>query len=72
MVEAAVHLILGTESLDDAQSAQRLLHLAHRVAPERLSLDALLLQAAAHHSHEPAEDGYKDDGEQRELPRDEE
>ena len=33
-VEAAVHLLLGTEGLDDAQSAQRLFYLAHGVAPK--------------------------------------
>lgn len=68
--EARVHLVLRTEGLDDAQAAQRLLHLAHRVAPQGLRLDGLRLQLAAHHAHEPAEDGYEDDGEERQLPTD--
>ena len=68
--EARVHLVLRTEGLDDAQAAQRLLHLAHRVAPQGLRLDGLRLQLAAHHAHEPAEDGHEDDGEERQLPTD--
>ena len=68
-VETLVHRLLGTERLDDAQSAERLLHLAHRVAPQGLCLDALLLQLTSDQSHEPSEDGHEDDGEQRELPR---
>ena len=71
-VEALVHLLLGTEGLDDAQSAQRFLYLTHRVAPQGLRLDALPLQLAAHNAHEPAEEGHEDDGEERELPADEE
>ena len=71
-VEALVHLLLSTERLDDAQSAQRLLHLTHRVAPQRLCLDGLLLQLASHKPHEPAEQRNEDDCEQRELPRDDE
>ena len=34
LVEAPVHLIFSTKSLDDAQSAQGLLYHTHRVAPE--------------------------------------
>ena len=71
-VETFVHLLLSTERLDDAQSAQRLLHLTHRVAPQGLCLDGLLLQLASHESHEPAEQRYEDNREQRELPRDDE
>ena len=72
LVEAAVHLLLGTEGLDDAQAAQRLLHLAHGVAPEGLGLHALALELAPHQAHEPSEDGHEDDGEERELPGDKE
>ena len=72
LVETLVHPLLGTESLDDAQAAQRLLHLAHRITPEGLCLDAASLQLAPHEPHEPSEDGHEDDGEQRQLPRHEE
>ena len=68
-VKAGVHLPLGTESLDDTQTAQRFLHLTHRVAPQSLCLDTLLFQLTAYDAHEPAEDRYEDDGEQGELPR---
>ena len=68
LVETPVHLLLGTESLDDAQAAKRLFHLAHGVAPQRLGLDGACLKPSAHQSHEPAEDGHKDNGEQGELP----
>ena len=72
LVEAAVHLLLGAEGLYDAQSAKRLLHLAHRVAPQRLRLYRLLLQLAAHKAHEPAHDGHYDEREERQLPADDE
>ena len=67
-VEAAVHLALGAEGLDDAQAPESLLHLAHRVAPQGLGLDALGFQLAAHPAHEPAHDGHDDEGEERQLP----
>ena len=38
MVETRLHLVLGHESLDDAQAAERLLQLRHRVAPQCLRL----------------------------------
>ncbi len=72
LVEAVVHLLLRIEGLDDAQAAERLLHLTHRVAPKLLGLYALRLQLTADKAHEPAEDGYEDDGEDGELPRDDE
>ena len=68
LVEPAVHLLFGTEGLDDAQSAQRLLDLAHRVAPQGLGLDALRLQLATHIAHQPAHDGHDDEREERQLP----
>ena len=71
-VEAIVHCLLSAEGLDDTQATQRLLHLAHRVTPQGLCLNAAALQLASHHAHKVAEDGHEDDGEQRELPRDEE
>ena len=69
--ELCVHLVLGVECLDDAQSAQRLLHHAHRIAPKRLRLHRVLLQAAAHIAHEPTEQRHEYDGEKRKLPRNE-
>ena len=69
--EACVHLLLSAECLHDAQSAECFLHLRHGVAPERLRLYRLLLELSAHEAHEPSEDRHEDDGEERELPRDE-
>ena len=69
--KALVHLLLRAESLDDAQSAQRLFHLAHGVAPELLRLDAAGFQFPAHIAHEPAEEGHEEEREERELPGDE-
>ena len=69
--EAFVHLFLRAESLDDAQSAQRLFHLAHGVAPELLRFDAAGFQFPAHIAHEPAEEGHEEEREERELPGDE-
>ena len=70
-VEAAVHLLLGAESLDDAQSAQRLLYLAHGIAPQGLRLHRLCLQLAADEAHEPAQNGDDNEREERQLPRNE-
>ena len=70
LVEAAVHLLLGTESLDDAEAAQCLLHLTHRVAPESLSLHTLGLQLTTYPAHEPTHDGHDDQRKHRQLPRD--
>ena len=71
IVKATVHTLLGTESLDDTQTAERLLHLTHRVAPECLCLDRLCFQLSAYPSHEPSHDGHDNEGEKREFPRDE-
>ncbi len=70
LVEVPVHLILGAERLDDAQSAQGFLYHAHRVAPERLCLGALCLQLLSNKTHEPTEWWHKEDGEEGELPAD--
>ena len=71
-VEALVHLLLGAECLDNAQTAERFLDLAHRVAPQRLRLHRLLLQFLADQAHKPAENRHENDGEQRQLPRNDE
>ena len=68
-VEARVHLLLGAECLDDTQSAERLLHLTHRVAPQSLRLDGVGFQPSSHNAHEPTEHGYEDYRKQGELPR---
>ena len=68
-VEACIHLLLGAERLDDAQSAERLLHLTHGIAPQVLRFLGVLLQLTAHGSHHPAEQGHEEQREQRELPR---
>ena len=67
-VEAPVHLVLGAEGLDYAQSAERLFHLAHRVAPQCLRLLRLLLEPAAYAPHDPSHQRDEQDGEQSELP----
>ena len=71
LVEAFVHLLFRTEGLDDAQTAQRLFHLTHRVAPQQLRLDGVLFEFPAHQPHEPSEHGHEDNGEKRQLPGDE-
>ena len=71
MVKPAVHLLLGTESLDDSQTTQRFFYLTHRVAPQGLGLDALGFQLSSDITHKPAHDGYDNQGEERQLPRDE-
>ncbi len=71
-VETFVHLLLGTESLYYAQSAERLLHLAHSVTPQGLHVERLRLELAAHHSHEPSHGGNHGKSEERQLPTDEE
>ena len=68
LVKAAVHFLLGAECLYYAQSAKRLLHLAHRVAPQRLRLYRLLFQLSAHKAHKPAHYGHDDEREERQLP----
>ena len=67
-VETTVHLLLGTEGLDDAEAAKRLFHLTHRVAPQCLRLHALSLQLTAYPPHEPPHDGNDDECKHRELP----
>ena len=72
VAEAVVHLLFGAERLYYAQSAERLLHLRHGVAPQALCLYRLALELSSHEAHEPSEDGHEDEGEERQLPRDEE
>ena len=68
VVETLVHLLLCTESLDNAKSAKSFFHLTHGVAPERLGIGALRFQFSAHKAHEPTKDRHKDNGEESELP----
>ena len=68
-IEPSVHFFLSIKRLDDAQTAKSLLHLAHRVAPERLCLDGLLLKFPAYKAHEPPKDRYENDSKKRQLPR---
>ncbi len=68
--ESFVHLFLGTECLDDAQASQRFLHHAHGVAPKALSLSALCFELSSYESHEPSEAWHEEDGEEGELPTD--
>ena len=70
LVETTVHLLLCVESLDDTQSAQCLFYLTHRIAPQRLGLDALLLELSTHKTHEPTKQGHEEDGKEGETPRD--
>ena len=70
LVETAVHLPFGTESLDDAQTTECFFHLTHRIAPECLGLDGVLLQLTAYPTHKPAHNGYDGQCEECQLPRD--
>ena len=69
--ELVAHLTFSTEGLDNTQAAQRLLHYSHCVAPQRLSFNALGFQLTPYPTHEPANERNDDDGEQRQLPRNE-
>ena len=71
LVETTVHLPFSTEGFDNSQTTECLFHLTHRVAPQRLGLDRVLLQFSAYPSHEPSHDGYDDDRKECQLPRDE-
>ena len=68
--ELIVHLTLRVECLDDAQSSEGFLDNTHRVAPQRLCLHGVLLQFSAYITHEPSHQRHEDDGEQRQLPGD--
>ena len=72
LVETTVHLLFSDKGLDDAQTSQCLLHLTHRVAPQGLGLDRILLQLTTYPTHEPPHDGNDDEGEECQLPRDKE
>ena len=67
-VEAFLHLLLGPECLDDAQAAEGLFNLRHRVAPQRLGLQGLRFQLAADPAHDPEHEGSEQDGEEGHLP----
>ena len=69
-VKPPVHLLFRNKRLDDPQTTQCLLHLTHRVAPQRLGLDRLGLQFSAYPTHKPAHDGHDGQGKQCQLPRD--
>ncbi len=56
-LKAVGHLLLGVESLDDAEAAQGFLHLGHGVAPEGLRLQGLPLELFADNAHHPDESG---------------
>ena len=71
-VEAAGHAFLGIEGLDDAQAAEGLFDLRHGIAPERLGFQRAAFELFADGPHDPAHDGNEDDGEQGQLPADEE
>ena len=69
LVKTTVHLLLGTEGLDDTQATQCLLHLTHRVAPQTLSLGRVLLQLTTYQSHKPSHHRHDDQCEGGQLPR---
>ncbi len=66
--EALQHLLLGNESLDDAQSAQRLIELCQHTAPHALNNGRLALQFTAYRTHNPSGKGCHDDDEDCQLP----
>jgi hypothetical protein len=67
-METVFYLILGIESLDDAQTSESLLDIAHQHAPLLLTLQRLALQTFAHLTHNHP--GYRKQHKhkQRELP----
>ena len=68
LFETVHHLVFGYESLDDAQSAQRLFQLRHRVAPFPLGFQRLAFQLLADLSHQPAHTRQYQDSKQGQLP----
>ena len=70
LLEAFLYLLLSVESLDDAQSAQRLFDLAHQSAPLLLPFEGLTLQLLPHLPHHIAGKRQEDKDKQGELPTD--
>ena len=70
VTEAFVHLFLGAERLDDAQTAESFLHLRHSVAPKVLSLQRARFQLSSYAPHDKAHDRDEDECEECQLPRD--
>ena len=70
LIETLFHLLLGNESLDDAQATQRLLQLGHRVAPLALCLERLPLQFLTYSTHHPTHGRHYKQCEHGQLPTD--
>ena len=66
--EAALHLVLGIEGLDDAQSANGLLDVAQQRAPLVLPIERHAFQALAHGAHDEPGNGQQHKHKQGELP----
>ena len=69
LMEAAAHLLLGVEGLDDAQTAESLLDVGHEYAPLRLPFERLTFEALAHATHDDADEGQQKEHEDGKLPR---
>ena len=67
-LEALGHVALGAEGLDDTQPAEGLLDLADELAPQRLRLEAIALEALAHTPHNEARQWQDEEDEEREAP----
>ena len=66
--ESLVHLVLGIERLDDAQSTQGLFQLCHEVTPLVLCYQRLALQHSAYSSHNPTHERKYGNGKECQLP----
>ena len=66
--KAVLHLLLGVERLDDAQSANGLLDVAHDGAQLVLLLERHALEVLAHTAHDQAGNRQQDEHKERQLP----
>ena len=66
--EAAGHLVLGGEGLDDAHAAEGFLKLRHDFAPLSLGFKRALLEFANDAGEGPYQKGHDENGEEGELP----
>ena len=62
------HLIFRNKSFDNAQAAQCLFELRHRIAPFALSFQRLALQFSPYYTHQPAHSRQYNNSKERQLP----
>ena len=66
--KSLVHLVLGIERLDDAQSAQSFFQLCHEVTPLVLCHQRFAFQHSAYSSHNPTHEREYGNGEEGQFP----